>query len=132
MSPEQQSHVHHVSRKVEDYGLIVAFGLGACYGLSEIVVHAVVSLGVRPRVDAPFPWIIVMFFLGCILPKTLGRATTGSVWIILAQAVGRLISRGKNGKVDPLPAIPGTVEIAASCAKCGKAMSVCVCPEEAA
>lgn len=94
MTPEK---IKQVSRQIEDWGFIIALVLGALYGLSEVIVYAVVSLGIRPYVEAPFPWLVMAFFIGGILPKTLGRATAGQVWVVLAQGVARLISRGKNG-----------------------------------
>ncbi len=121
MTPEIASHM---GRKIEDWGMLVGLCLGLLYGIGEIVVHVVVSLGIRPYTEAPFPWIIVMFFLGCILPKTLGRATTGQVWVILAGAIARLIPRGKNGSRAT------EVDVQVKCPTCSNALSACVCVED--
>lgn len=104
MTPER---VKDVSRQIEDWGFLIACGLGLLYGIGEIIVYVVVSLGLRPHTEAPFPWIVMAFFIGGILPKTLGRATAGQVWVVLAHGVARLLTRGKNGGAAPTsPATP--------------------------
>lgn len=122
MTSERAVRTH---RAIEDYGFIIGLGLMTLFGLAETAVYLAVSLGFVPRVDAPHPWIVILYVLLAVLPKYLGRATAGQVWVILARATGSLISRGKMGATATMPA----VEVEAKCRTCGNEMSVCICPD---
>lgn len=117
MSPEKAVHA---GRTLENAGFVLGLVVGGLQAFAEVTIYFLVSIGSVVRTDAPFPWFVAMFFIGCILPKYLGRATAGQVWIVLAQAVARMLpGKGKRP----------SVAIEAECKKCGNAMTACVCPE---
>lgn len=67
------------SRRVEDALAIVGILQAVAYG----TVESLAAAGWRFGACAPatgFPWITAIIFLGCVLPKTLGRATAGKIW----------------------------------------------------
>lgn len=84
-------------RKVEDTALYVALAIAGLYGLAGAIVFVAISLGlVTPKT---VPWTILaiplVLFLGCILPKTVGRATAGKIWTGLGAAAAKRIEGGK-------------------------------------
>lgn len=95
MTAEREATIRHASRRLEDYCLYVALLIAGVYGIAEVVIYTIVSLGLKPRVDAAFPWITVMFFVGCIIPKVLGRTTGGKIWITLAEGFAKRIAGKK-------------------------------------
>lgn len=125
MTPER---IAHASRTLEDWGFGIGLGLMTLFGLAETAVYIAVSFSLVPRVDAPHPWILILFAFLAVLPKYMGRATAGQVWVILAKAIGAVISRGKSVKTGNTETMPA-IEVEATCATCKQKMSVCVCPE---
>lgn len=79
MTPAAKS----TSRKIEDFGFLVAVIIAGLYALGELAIH--VSLAKR---GSGFPYITVILVLALVLPKTVGRATTGRVWEKLADRFG--------------------------------------------
>lgn len=102
MIDERLALLHKRARGVEDYGMYVGLAIAALYGLSEAVVYTATSLGLVPEPgETRVPWITVILFVGCVLPKTIGRVTTGKVWVTLATGVASWFSR------QPPPKPPG-------------------------
>lgn len=93
---ERMMKVQRAARKAEDRGFYVALGIAGLYGTAEVLIYTLVSLGKVTPVDAPVPWLTLALFVGCIIPKILGRATGGQIWIILANGFVAMFSRGKS------------------------------------
>lgn len=74
------------SRKLEDYALIVGIAQAGFYGFIEAIVYFLQSIDVIPVKGHPIPYMTIALFLGCILPKTVGRATAGKIWTGLGSA----------------------------------------------
>lgn len=120
MTEADRKNVIHRGRALEDYGFMLALGIAALYGVGEFLI----DMGlVDPPAQRRVPWVTLILFIGCVAPKTVGRATMGQVWVILAQGVARMISRRKNGNGRD------TLAIEAKCGNCGNAMSACICAE---
>lgn len=123
MTEEQREGVRTFSRQLEDAAFIVAIVIAALFGVGEFLIHIGI---VTPPEHRDFPYMTLILFVGCVLPKYLGRATMGQIWIIIAQGVARMLPKwGKNGNGTP------AMTIEATCEKCGNAMTACVCPEPA-
>lgn len=73
-----------VSRKIEDWLALAGVGQAMLYGLAEFLIH----MGIVKGSDR-IPWMTMALFLGCVLPKTVGRATAGKVWEAIANRFGR-------------------------------------------
>lgn len=72
----------HRSRWVEDSLAVVGIAQAALYGTMEALARG----GFLKHAEHPgFPWVTVIIFAGCVLPKTLGRATAGRVWDAIAK-----------------------------------------------
>lgn len=67
-------------RSVEDVAMYVGIGQAALYGVGEFLMQ----IGVVPRYTG-VPYMTIALFLGCVLPKTVGRATAGRIWTVLAD-----------------------------------------------
>lgn len=72
------------SRRLEDWGMIVGIAQAALYGVAEFLIH----IGVVTPKSTGIPWMTIALFFGCVLPKTLGRATAGKIWEIIASRFG--------------------------------------------
>lgn len=73
------------SRWIENVLAIVGIAQAALYGTMEALARG----GFLTHSEhAGFPWVTIIIFAGCVLPKTLGRATAGRVWDALASKVG--------------------------------------------
>lgn len=83
VTPAQRSH----SRWIEDIGFFVGILQALFYGALEALRSAGFKLGDCPT-DHPFPWVTIIIFLGCVAPKTLGRATTGRIWQAIGDKLG--------------------------------------------
>lgn len=68
-----------LSRKLEDIGLLVGILLGLLYGLTEVYLHVYCARHACQS-GAGFPVGFAIVVLACVLPKTIGRATTGKLW----------------------------------------------------
>jgi hypothetical protein len=67
------------SRHIEN-ALAIAGILQAClYGTLEALRHNGISFGQCEPTEG-IPWVTVLIFMGCVAPKTLGRATAGKLW----------------------------------------------------
>lgn len=72
-------------RWIENILAIVGILQAALYGTMEALARG----GFLPHTEHPgFPWVTVIIFAGCVLPKTLGRATAGRVWDAVAARFG--------------------------------------------
>ena len=103
MTEAQRKAVADRARHVEDWGLVVGLFIATLYSVGEFVVYMGL---VTPPAERDFPYMTVIMFLGCVLPKMLGRATTGQVWIILAQGVARMLGGKKNGRPTVAVQVP--------------------------
>lgn len=83
------------SRLLEDIGFAAAIALGVIYGVAEALARVGVRLGPHAP-DTSFPWglLIVMTILAA--PKTLGRATAGRIWDVIAGRIGPRSSGGSG------------------------------------
>lgn len=75
------------SRFIEDALAVVGIFQAMLYGAAESLASVGWRLG-ECKAETSFPWLTVIVFAGCVLPKTLGRATTGKVWESLAARIG--------------------------------------------
>lgn len=76
------------SRMIED-GLAIAGIIQALfYGTLEGLRSAGFTIGTCVT-EHSFPWVTVIIFLGCVLPKTVGRASAGKAWELAAGLIGR-------------------------------------------
>jgi hypothetical protein len=75
------------SRFIEDLLAIAGIIQAMLYGTLEALRHSGVVFG-KCEAESGFPWITVIIFLGCVLPKTVGRATAGAVWQTISQKLG--------------------------------------------
>lgn len=89
-----EKHAHR-GRNVEDIAMYVGLVQAALYGFVEALVFLLRSLGKIPDGPHPFPWVTMALFLGCILPKTVGRATAGRIWTGLGAAAAERLKGGK-------------------------------------
>lgn len=74
------------SRLLEDIAFIVGIAIAVLYAIGEFLT----SMGWCIKTCNPHagvPWMTVVLFAGCVLPKTLGRATAGKVWDAIASRV---------------------------------------------
>lgn len=75
------------SRGIENWlagaGIVQAAFYGVAEGLARLGVH----VGSKEP-DTSFPWITVIIFVGCVLPKTVGRATSGKLLGAIASRFG--------------------------------------------
>ena len=92
---ERNAKAQRHGRRAENALIWVAVGAVVLRVLVETV-HEIAGmfLTLKPH-PHPFPWAFVAIFLGSILPKTLGRASAGKVWEILATGGAKLIGRGR-------------------------------------
>lgn len=74
-------------RYIEDIGFICAIFLGMTYGLAESARRVGWCHGDCTK-DPGFPWVTITFAAMCILPKMLGRATSGKIWELAASRFG--------------------------------------------
>ncbi len=74
------------SRKLEDWGFILAIALGALYGVAEAAARTGLCVRVCPA-QADFPWGLLIMQAIMAAPKMVGRVSAGKVW----EAVGRKI-----------------------------------------
>ena len=90
----------NVNRQIENWGYVIALVLVGARGLMEMV-HEIVGwlLTLQPHKHA-IPWAFLAAVFCFVLPKWVGRYTTGKVWQSIGGGIGRLISRGR-------PAGPG-------------------------
>lgn len=94
---ERMLKIQRGARRAENIGFYVAIAIAGLYGLAEAVIYFLGSIGkVAVRHDVPFPWITIVLFVGCVIPKILGRTTGGQIWIIIANGVASWFSRGKE------------------------------------
>lgn len=75
-------------------GLAILGGvIAASYVLGvEVIPHVCYSLGKCIHAPVPsngIPWGVVILVGACVLPKTVGRATAGRVWDVVAGRIGR-------------------------------------------
>jgi cellulose synthase/poly-beta-1,6-N-acetylglucosamine synthase-like glycosyltransferase len=85
--------INKASRRIEDGGFLLGLVLMGLYGGAELIIYVLVSIGRVPYVHVSAPKIIVLLALLCVLPKYMGRATAGQVWITLAQGATRLFGK---------------------------------------
>lgn len=78
------------SRFIEDFLAIVGILMAVFYGAMEALARGGF---VTHNEHAGFPWITAIVFLGCVLPKTVGRMTAGKVW----EAIGSRVRGGGGG-----------------------------------
>ena len=80
----------HPSRYIEDAGMIAAIGIGTIFSLVKISVYAYCSIRAGCAIYQPgFPTEFWLLMLVLVLPKTIGRASAGKVWEILANRGGK-------------------------------------------
>jgi hypothetical protein len=67
------------SRHIENALAIAGIIQALLYGTLEALRHNGIAFG---KCEAPdgIPWVTVLIFMGCVAPKTLGRATAGKLW----------------------------------------------------
>lgn len=75
------------SRWIENGLAVVGIAQAALYGTVEALNHAGISLG-SCTPSSGFPWITLVIFVGCVLPKTVGRASAGKVWELIGGRIG--------------------------------------------
>lgn len=90
-------------RTVEERGFYVGLFVAGLFSLGEFLVYVGV---VAPAAGRGIPWLTVMFFAGCVLPITIGKATTGRAWITIANGIANWLSNRKNGSSPPPPPPP--------------------------
>lgn len=66
-------------RHIENVLAIVGIAQAALYGTLEALRHNGISFGDCTPATG-IPWVTVLIFMGCVAPKTLGRATAGKLW----------------------------------------------------
>lgn len=91
---ERAAKIQRTARLAEDRGFYVALCIAALYATGEFVVYMGL---VTPPADRGFPWMTAGLFVGCVIPKILGRTTGGKIWLILANAFASWFSRGRKG-----------------------------------
>jgi hypothetical protein len=82
-TPAERSH----SRMIEDMLAFAGILQALFSGTLEALTRAGFKFGDCPT-DHSFPWVTVIIFLGCVLPKTVGRASAGAVWKAIADKLG--------------------------------------------
>lgn len=73
------------SRLIEDILAVAGIVQAMFYGTIEGLTRAGI-LGHNEH--AGFPWVTTIIFLGCVLPKTVGRMTAGKIWETLGARFG--------------------------------------------
>lgn len=68
-------------RWIENVAAIVGLGNLAFIGFAE-------AQSLTACTEARFPWANLIIGAICVLPKTVGRATAGRVWDVLANRIG--------------------------------------------
>lgn len=103
MNP-RHSHSNERSRSLENWGFGVGISIMALYVIAaEIIPATMASFGKCPEPKGhPIPWGVILLVGACVLPKTLGRVTTGKIWLTaLAQRAGLA-----SPPADPAPRHP--------------------------
>lgn len=67
------------SRLLEDFAFVIGILQAVGYGVAEMLGELGVRIG-PCEASTGFPTITVVVFLGCVVPKMLGRATAGKIW----------------------------------------------------
>jgi hypothetical protein len=67
------------SRRIENALALVGIAQAALYGTIEALKEAGWQMG-PCQTNGGIPWVTLAVFVGCVLPKTLGRATAGKIW----------------------------------------------------
>lgn len=67
------------SRHIENALAVAGIAQALLYGTLESLAHSGIRFGTCES-PSGIPWITVMIFMGCVAPKTLGRATAGKLW----------------------------------------------------
>lgn len=87
------------SRILEDVGFAAAIALGLLYGIAEALARIGLYVGDKAP-DTSFPWGLLIVMSIMAAPKTLGRATAGRIWDVIAGRGSRSIG-GADGPGDP-------------------------------
>lgn len=72
------------SRRIEDIGFLVGVTIAALFAVGEFMVY----ISFVKKGASGFPYVTIILVLACVLPKTVGRATAGRVWEVLANRFG--------------------------------------------
>lgn len=84
---EQRAPANPRHRWLEDLGFIIAILMMITYGAAETLSSLGWRLGTC-AVETRIPWVTLALAFMCILPKTVGRATTGKLWDAIAGRLG--------------------------------------------
>jgi hypothetical protein len=68
-------------RNIENWLALAGVLQAMLYGLAEFLIH----IGLATPKSCGIPYMTITLFLGCVLPKTIGRATAGKVWEAIAN-----------------------------------------------
>jgi len=75
------------SRLLENVGFGVGLVVALTYGVAEALSRIGLTLGDQAHADHGIPWGLVIIIGVCVLPKTVGKATSGRLWDALASRV---------------------------------------------
>lgn len=86
--------MRYIENWLAGLGGLVAAGYVA---LVEILPHSGLMSCAVPTTHPSFPWGVVILVAALVAPKTLGRATAGKVWEVVASRIpGRRPSESKR------------------------------------
>jgi hypothetical protein len=82
-----------LGRRLEDWGMGAAIAVGCLAALARIGVNSWCSVRPCPAYRPGFPWELWLLMGMLVLPKVLGRATAGRIWLALVTRGRRLTGR---------------------------------------
>jgi hypothetical protein len=80
-------------RRVENLGMYVGLAIAALYAIGEFLLQVGI---VRPAQNHGVPWVTLLLVTLCVAPKTIGKATAGRAWVIVAQGIANWFSKEKG------------------------------------
>jgi phenylacetate-coenzyme A ligase PaaK-like adenylate-forming protein len=80
----EQFRQGRASRRIEDALAIAGILQAGLYGTLEALASVGWRLG-ECAADTGLPWVTLAILFACVLPKTLGRATAGRIWEVIAN-----------------------------------------------
>lgn len=78
----------NTSRNIENGLALVGIAQAGLYGTLEALARSGFTLGAC-KPNSGIPWVTLAIFSGCVLPKTVGRASAGKAWSLFAGIAGK-------------------------------------------
>jgi len=87
-------------RWIENVPLMFGSLVMLTYGMGEALTHAGLVGRCEQHADTGLPWGLIVIVTASVLPKTIGRATAGSVWSKIAGGLSSVTGQHQTPKKD--------------------------------